>query len=138
MDRTSTNTNALEALTNAVHSIQAQLSILQRQGATMTRMLSRISGQLDEISARERELGHDIDSIEDEVAQIAATPRTGALCPACGAPLQHHPAPGGDLRVCTACGFSQFVDAIGIARATSLPPAIPCPDGPPSPPSWVA
>lgn len=138
MDGTSTTTNTLEDLTNALRGIQAQLNSLQRQGAIMARMLSTISAQLDEISAREGELEHGIDNIGDEVAQIAATPRADALCPACGAPLQHHPAPGGDLRICTACGFSQFVDAHGIARTAALPPSTPIPGDHERLPSWVA
>lgn len=138
MNGTSTNHNTLEALANTVRGIQTQLAILQRQGASIARALSAINGRLDEINAREGELEHSIDNIEDEIAQIAAAPHASPLCPACGAPLQHHPAPGGDLRVCTACGFSQFVDAAGIARATSLPPTTPRPDDHTPPPSWVA
>lgn len=138
MDGTSTTTNTLEELANTVRSIQTQLDTLQRQGAIIARALSTISAQLDEISAREGKLEHGIDNIEDEVAQITAAPRAGALCPTCGAPLQHHPAPGGDLRICTACGFSQFVDTHGIARTAALPPSTPCPDGHESLPSWVA
>lgn len=138
MNGTSTTTNSLEELANTVRGIQSQLASLQRQGAIIARVLSNISAKLDEISAREGEMEQGIDNIEDEVAQIVAAPRASALCPACGAPLQHHPAPGGDLRICSACGFSQFVDVSGIARTSSLPPTTPCPDDHSPPPSWVA
>lgn len=137
MNGTSTSTKPLETLSNDVHGIHLQLAALQHQSALMTRALAAITRKIDEISPKEEVLCYDTDNIERELPQFVAPAHAATLCPACGGPLDRHPAACGDLLICTACGFSEFVDESGIVSTSSLPPAPPNLDSAVPPPSWV-
>lgn len=137
MDGTSTKAKTLEMLSNALRGIHLQLAALQQQEATMARALSAITRKIDGLNVDEEGLACEVDNIDDDVSQVMAAAHIGPLCPACGGPLERHPAACGDLLICTACGFSEFVDGSGIVSTTSLPPPPPIPDSPGPLPSWV-
>ncbi len=117
--------------------LHREVAALRQQGAIMLRLLSGILETLKDIRNHEDILEHEIEVVEKEIEQIIGQDdtRTGT-CPACGAPLEHHLASGGDLRICPACGLSQFVDKAGIVRHVARPVPPPPPDAAlPSP--WV-
>ena len=117
--------------------LRREVASLRQQGSIMLRLLSGMLGTLKDIRNHEDILERDIGVVEKEVEQILGQEdASGGDCPACGAPLEHHLASGGDLRICPACGLSQFVDKAGIVRHVARPVPPPPPDAAlPSP--WV-
>lgn len=134
-----TNTSARqdgETNDGALTALRQEVVSLRHQGAIMLRLLSSMLGTLKEIRSQEDVIEHDIDVVEREIEQILGQDGNSARCPSCGGPFDHHSASGGDLRICPACGLSQFVDAAGVVRHTTLPSVLPPDDIPPSA-SWV-
>lgn len=137
MDAPSRRPQDAQTLSEELRHVHHHLAALHQQGAIMLRMLSVIMNKLNELSSQEEGLEREIGTIESEIAQLIASPSATASCPACGGPLDHHRAASGELHVCSACGFSQFVDSRGMVRNTTTPVALPMGDGDAAPPSWV-
>lgn len=136
MNAPSNTDNILKTLQEELSTVRRQLATLQRQSAASASILAQILDKLNELSVGEQKINRDLDNIESEISTIVATASRHAACPVCGGPLDHHPASEGDLCICSACGFSEFVDRHGIVRSASAQPA-PAPLAPAPPPSWV-
>lgn len=121
---------------SAIQALRQEVSVLRRQGSLMLRLMVATLNALRDLKKREDDIKRNIDVVENEIKEIQEHEAAPALCPSCGAPLEHHDADGGDLRVCPACGLSQFVDGSGMIRHTTLPVSLPA-DAPPVPHSWV-
>lgn len=128
---------AMAALIEEIRHLRHSVTSLHLQGAAMLRMLSALSKTVKDLRDHEGNIEHGIDVIEKEIELLLSSASMQATCPACGAPLDHHPAAAGDLRVCPACGLSQFVDARGVVRSTSAPGPAPSAD-PATPTPWVS
>lgn len=124
-------------LVTELHRLQNQVSVLQTQGAAMLRLMSAMVGSMKELNARDGKIEREVSLIEKEFEHLQGNATSAATCPACGAPFEHHRAATGDLRVCTACGLSQFVDGFGIVRGTTLPVPPPAPSPMDTPTPWV-
>lgn len=58
--------------------------------------------------------------------QATAAHRSNTLqCHACGGPLSHHPAQTGELLLCPACGWSEFVSRDGHEYCEVQPDPVP-------------
>lgn len=67
-------------------------------------------------------------------SDTAQRPET-RFCHSCGGPLSHHPAESGELLLCPACGWSEFVSRNGRECCEVRPdPVPPTPGNPP----WAA
>lgn len=125
------------SLVTELAELRHEVASLRQQGAILMRMLSGVLASLKDIRNHEDILEQDIGVVEKEIEQIIGQEDTRAgLCPSCGAPLEHHLASGGDLRICPACGLSQFVDKAGIVRHTAHPVPQPLPEAA-QPRPWV-
>ena len=87
------------SLVSELSDLHREVASLRQQSAMMLRLLAGILGRLKEIRNHEDILEHEINVVEKEIEQIIGQddPRT-ATCPACGAPLEHHVASGGDRK----------------------------------------
>lgn len=117
--------------------LHREVAALRQQGAIMMRLLSGILETLKDVKNHEDILEREINVVEREIEQIIGQDDTrSGICPTCGAPLEHHLSSGGDLRICPACGLSQFVDKAGIVRHVAQPaPQLPPEAAMPRP--WV-
>lgn len=137
MDALPRRTHDAKTLSDELRHVRHHLAALHQQGAVMLRMLSVIMNKLNELSSKEEGLEREVGAIENEIAQLITSPSATSSCPACGGPLDHHRAASGELNVCTACGFSQFVDSRGMIRNTTAPATLPVAGNESVPPSWV-
>lgn len=135
-----TSTNApgnTQDLYGEVTRLRAEVEEVRRQGVAILRALSALCEQTKEIDAHEGSIEHKIADIAAEIDQVLGSHMAPTSCPTCGAPLSHHPAPSGDLCVCPACGWSQFVDQHGHPAAPAVAGAAPLAVGEPQPISWL-
>lgn len=95
----------LDALSHDVHAMRKELLALRRDLSATLRMLASLT--------QHPASGHG--------GQGTLPPH----CPTCGSPLVRHTALAGDLMICVACGWSQFLDRKDGPCEATMPVAAP-------------
>lgn len=95
-DSSMTAENA-ERLERAVETMRGDIAEIRHDAELTLGLLASLAQKIHEITIHDGAAGY----------SITEAP---AHCPTCGSSLDHHPAPAGDLRICGACGWTQFVD----------------------------
>jgi hypothetical protein len=130
------NNNAFDLYGEVVR-LRAELEVVRHQNVAILRLLSALCAQAKDIDAHEGNIEHKIADIAKEMDQMLGSHTAPTSCPTCGAPLHHHPAPSGDLCICPACGWSQFIDQRGHPATPAVAGAAALAVGESPPTSWV-
>lgn len=130
------NSNELDTR-RELQRLHAELAAMQRQNATILRLLTVVSERLSKLGNSENSIDNKISVISTELDELLAPHMAPENCPNCGAPLSHHPAPSGDLCICPACSWSQFIDQRGMGLNPPRGPAAPLTETSSPPSGWV-
>jgi len=116
--------------------LRREVTSLRRDSDLALKMLGILLKSVHALNRHENSIEHSINDIAKEISDLHGDRgQTHTHCPNCGAPLEHHAATAGDLQICVACSWSQFIDR----SAGPLPATFPAP--PPAknaaPLTWV-
>lgn len=130
--------NRTEFLLVEIVELRRELASLRRDSAVTLKMLTALLNAVRTLDRHEVSIEHTISDIAKEIDGLHCDhPQTSSHCPNCGAPIEHHDATAGDLRICTACGWSQFVDRGEGALPPTFPATIPATINSAAPSTWV-
>lgn len=107
-----------------IREMRKELISIHHEVASTLKMLNSLLDSVQVLGQREAGLLHDIEHLSEDVEKLAPPP-AARHCPTCGSALVRHAAMAGDLLICAACGWSQFIDREAGALAPSTPLAAP-------------
>lgn len=124
MTQPETNDRERTRTAQDIREMRKELISIHHEVAATLRMLSSLLDTVQGLGQRETELLHDIEHLTEGVEKLAPPP-AATHCPTCGSALVRHAALAGDLLICAACGWSQFIDRKSGALTPSTPLAAP-------------
>lgn len=125
-DNNKTELETLATLVAEVGRIHQELSLLHRETLAALRCLSSVIAELREVKALESAVDHRLGDLAARIDKATPpAPADHTRCKACGAPLETHHAPAGDLLCCRNCGWSEFLTLDGRASEEVQPATVP-------------